>query len=52
MTYTTFDIENPMTAPAADVTAAPDTVRKLRSRRYSRMMSRRSTGCRIVGFGL
>lgn len=51
MTYRTFDIENPIVAAPADVTTAPDAVRKLRSRRHSRMMSRRSPACRIAGFG-
>jgi len=52
MTFTTFNNENPIVTSSVDVTVAPDTVRKLRSSRHSRMMRRRSTGCRIIGFGL
>ena len=52
MTYRTFDIENSNVAPAADATVASDAVRKLRSRRHSRAMTYRSTGCRIAGFGV
>lgn len=52
MTFRTFDIENAEIGGATPtLSPAPDAARHARSRRYSAVMSHRSVGGRIRGFG-
>ncbi|RKQ69171.1 hypothetical protein DES40_1958 [Litorimonas taeanensis] len=50
MTFRTLDIDTAIETP--DVTAMSSSpARTTRSRRHASVMSRRSYGCRVVGFG-
>ncbi len=52
MTYRTFDIDMSETAGATAVEPTLEAVRRSRSRRRHSVMSRRSAGCHIRGFGI
>jgi hypothetical protein len=53
MTFRTFDIDtNDFGGATSDHSGADNAARNTRSRRRSAVMSRRSTGARIRGFGL
>lgn len=51
MTYRTFDIDMNEAAGATAVSTL-DAVSRSRSRRRNSLMSRRTSGCHIRGFGL
>ena len=52
MTYRTFDIDGSNeTGSAIPAFETSSPARRTRSRRYSAMMGRRSSGARIAGFG-
>jgi len=52
MTYRTFDIDtHEMGGATPASTHAADAVRNTRSRRHSALMSRRTSGARLRGFG-
>ena len=52
MTYRTFDIDaGTETGSATPAFATSNPARHSRSRRHSALMSRRSSGARIAGFG-
>lgn len=53
MTFRTFDIDNnELSGATLTFTGAESAVSHTRSRRRASIMSRRSTGARIRGFGL
>ncbi len=52
MTYRTFDIDNNETAGATALVSTLEAVSRSRSRRRASLMSRRSTGCHLRGFGI
>ena len=52
MTYRTFDIDMNETAGATAVVSTLEAVSRSRTRRRHSVMSRRSTGCHIRGFGV
>ncbi len=51
MTYRTFDIDMTETA-GATASATLDAVSRSRSRRRASIMSRRTAGCHVRGFGI
>lgn len=52
MTYRTFDIDMSETAGATAVVSTLEAVSRTRSRRRNSVMSRRSSGCHVRGFGI